>query len=97
MQSQFHPTLRVTRRGLSPVETRGWRGYGGESSADVQAGNARHIGEASDTSDDGRRSAGALEPELLDAGLTGGGLEAEQRGGAVHYADALAGLVQGGQ
>ena len=69
----------------SPIETRGWRGCGGESSADGQAGNARDIGEASDTSDDGRRFAGAREPELRDAGLTGGGRAAEQRGGAVHY------------
>jgi hypothetical protein len=97
MQSQFHPTLRVARRGLNPVETRGWRGCGSESSADVHAGNARYIGEASDTSDDGRRSAGALEFELLDVGLTGGGLEAEQRGGIVHYAGAPAGLEQGSQ
>ncbi len=36
-------------------------------------------------------------PERLDAGLTGGGFEAEQRGGAVHYAEAPAGPVQGGQ
>ena len=52
-------------------------GVGGEISADIRVGIARYIGEASDTSDDGRRSAGALESELLDGGLTGVGLEAE--------------------
>jgi len=44
----------------------------------------------------GGYSAGALEPELLDAGLEGGGLEAKQRGGAARPADAPAGLVQRG-
>jgi len=46
LQLQFHPTLRVARRGRSSVETRGWRGCGGESSADVPAGTARDFGRA---------------------------------------------------
>jgi hypothetical protein len=60
VQRPFHPPLRVARRGRSPVETRGWKGCGGESSADVQAGNARYIGEASDTSDNYYGMAGCL-------------------------------------
>jgi hypothetical protein len=56
----------VARRGGSPVETRGWRGIDGEILAEVRFANARYIGEASDTLDDGRRSAEALEPELVD-------------------------------
>ena len=44
-----------------------------------------------------RSSAGALEPEFLDAGLEGGGLEAKERGGAGRPADAPAGLFQRGQ
>lgn len=50
-----------------------------------------------DTGGGDGRSAGTLEAELLDAGLKGGGLEAEQLGGAVRAADAPAGLVQRGQ
>jgi len=45
----------------------------------------------------GGRSAEALKAELLDAGLQGGGLETEQRGGAIRAADAPAGLLQRGQ
>jgi len=52
VQDRFHPPLRVARRDLSPVETRSWRGCGGASLADVQAGNARCIGDASDPSDE---------------------------------------------
>jgi len=44
-----------------------------------------------------RHSAGAVEPEFLDAGLKGGGLEAQEGGGAGRPADAPAGLVQRGQ
>jgi hypothetical protein len=51
VQRPFHPTLPVAWRGRGTVETSGWKGCGGESSAGVQAGNARYIGEASDTSD----------------------------------------------
>jgi hypothetical protein len=61
-----------------------WRRCGVESSADVQAENAQYVGEASDISDDGRRSTRARESELLDARLTCGRLEAEKRGGAAH-------------
>ncbi len=38
-------------------------------------------------SDGDRQSARALEPELLDAGFEGGGLETEQCGGAGRAAD----------
>ena len=44
----------------------------------------------------GESSAGAAEPEFLDAGLEGGGLEAQEGGGAGRPADAPAGLVQRG-
>ena len=43
-----------------------------------------------------RRSAGALEPKLLDAGLAGGGRETEERSGAGRVADRSVGEVQHG-
>jgi len=47
----------------------GWRRIDGEIAVDVRAGNVRYIGEASDTLDDGRRSAEALEPEPVDGAI----------------------------
>ena len=41
----------------------------------------RHLGESPTGRMEGRRSAGAGEAEFLDAGLDGGGLEAQERGG----------------
>jgi len=77
---------------VHPFKSMDSRRCRGEPWVDGSMGNARDIGEPSDLSDGERQSAGALEAELLDAGLESGGLEAEQRGGAGRAADAPAGL-----
>ena len=67
------------------------RGVGGDAGVDSPALDRRETPEISEglrPVGGGGCSAGALEPELLDAGLEGGGLEAEQRGGALRAADA---------
>ena len=91
MQSQIHPALQVAE-GVSvqsnrvvewkvAVKTLGRRRWEAHDTSE----NLRQVGGA-------RRSAGALEPKLLDGGLEGGGLQTEQRSGAGRAVDAPAGL-----
>jgi hypothetical protein len=66
---------------IRPWRTRGWRGGDGTCAGARGAGRHPKSRRGSGQSEGGRASAGAVEPELLDAGLEGGGLEAQEGGG----------------
>ena len=95
MQGQIHPALRVAAG--APVRSNRVVGWDPPATSErISPREPRDISERLRRVGGGGYSAGALEPELLDAGLEGGGLEAKQRGGGARPADAPAGLVQRG-
>ena len=80
MQSQNHTELRGRQR-----EEASWnRGVRAETAGTGRRGERRETHEISERLRKvgwGESSAGAAEPEFLDAGLEGGGLEAQEGGG----------------
>ena len=96
MQSQNHTERRGRQRGGASWN-RGVRAEAAGTGHRVGRRETPEISERLRKVGWGRRgSAGTRQPEFLDAGLEGGGLEAQEGGGAGRPADAPAGLVQRG-
>ena len=74
---------------LAALESGGWMTCGGPESLRRSRREPHEISEPLDRSDGGIASARTREAEFLDSGLQGGGLEAEQRGGAARAAGAV--------